>query len=102
MKPTLPHISVCICTYKRASSLDRLLHKLETLMTDDLFTYSLVVVDNDHMASAHGVTTAFKARSRIGLIYLVEPEQNIALARNKAATNASGHYIAFIDDDELP
>jgi glycosyltransferase involved in cell wall biosynthesis len=32
----------------------------------------------------------------------VEPEQNIALARNKAIENAKGDFIALIDDDELP
>ena len=34
--------------------------------------------------------------------YDVEPEQNIALARNRAIGNASGEYVALIDDDEFP
>jgi len=32
----------------------------------------------------------------------VEPEQSIALARNRAVENARGDFIAFIDDDEFP
>jgi glycosyltransferase involved in cell wall biosynthesis len=32
----------------------------------------------------------------------VEPEQNIALARNRAIENARGDFLAFIDDDEFP
>jgi succinoglycan biosynthesis protein ExoM len=34
--------------------------------------------------------------------YCVESQQSIALARNKAVQNATGDYIAFIDDDEFP
>jgi len=32
----------------------------------------------------------------------VEPQQNIARARNKAVANADGEFVAFIDDDEFP
>jgi GT2 family glycosyltransferase len=34
--------------------------------------------------------------------YCVEPQQNIALARNTAIRHADGDMIAFIDDDEFP
>src|SRR4029450_12464401 len=30
------------------------------------------------------------------------PEQNIALARNKALEHEKGEFVAFIDDDEFP
>jgi glycosyltransferase involved in cell wall biosynthesis len=32
----------------------------------------------------------------------VQPQQNISLTRNKAIENATGDFIAFIDDDEFP
>jgi glycosyltransferase involved in cell wall biosynthesis len=32
----------------------------------------------------------------------VESRQNIAMARNKAVSSATGDFIAFIDDDEFP
>jgi succinoglycan biosynthesis protein ExoM len=70
--------------------------------TDGLFTYSIVVADNDHLQSAKAVVTDFLATSAIPVAYCVEPRQNIALTRNKAVENASGDYIAFIDDDEFP
>jgi glycosyltransferase involved in cell wall biosynthesis len=34
--------------------------------------------------------------------YYVEPDQNIALARNRAILNASGNFVGLIDDDEFP
>lgn len=96
------HISVCICTYKRALLLKRLLDKLRDQDTDGAFTYSIVVADNDALQSAREVVSDFAATSSIPITYCVEPHQNIPSARNKAIENASGHFVAFIDDDEFP
>jgi succinoglycan biosynthesis protein ExoM len=97
------HISVCICTYKRPELLKRLLEELRGQDTCELFTYSIVVVDNDHLRSAEWVVSAaFAAEPTIRVKYCVEPQQNIALARNKAIENTDGEFIAFIDDDEFP
>ena len=96
------HISVCICTYKRTVLLRRLLEELGKQETGGLFTFSIVVVDNDHLESARRIVTEFLAISPIRITYCVEPRQNIALARNKAIENAGKDFIAFIDDDEFP
>lgn len=96
------HISICICTYKRPGLLKRLLDELRGQETDGLFTYSIVVVDNDQLRSAEHVVADFEATSAIPIKYCVEPQQNIALARNRAVANASGDFFAFIDDDEFP
>jgi len=96
------HISVCICTYKRPRFLKRLLEELGGQDTSGLFTYSIVVADNDHLQSAKAVVLNFAAASTIPITYCVEPRQNIALTRNKAIENANGDFVAFIDDDEFP
>jgi glycosyltransferase involved in cell wall biosynthesis len=96
------HISVCICTYKRELFLKRLLTDLRDQDTDGLFTYSIVVADNDALQSAKGVVSNFAATSKIPITYCVEPRQNIPSARNKAIENSSGDFIALIDDDEFP
>jgi succinoglycan biosynthesis protein ExoM len=97
-----PHISVCICTYKRLLLLKRLLDGLAAQETRGLFTFSVVVADNDQLQSAKAVVEDFAARSEISIKYCVEPRQNIALTRNKAIENADGQFVAFIDDDEFP
>lgn len=96
------HICVCICTYKRPALLSRLLMKLEEQWTDNLFHYSVVIVDNDSTGSARQTTELYAAKSKIAIQYYVEPEQNISLARNKAVESAKGDLLAFIDDDEFP
>ena len=96
------HICVCVCTYKRPHLLARLLHELDRQDTGGAITYSIVVADNDSSQSAQPVVSDFAGSSRIPIHYCVEPRQNIARARNKALQNATGDFIAFIDDDEFP
>jgi succinoglycan biosynthesis protein ExoM len=96
------HIGVCVCTYKRPELLKRLLRELAGQETDGLFTYSVVVVDNDQLRSAATVVSDFAATSTMPVTYFVEPVQNICMARNRAIENAAGDSIVFIDDDEFP
>ena len=96
------HICVCICTYRRADYLKYLLAKLSEQDTGGLFTYSIVVVDNDRQHSAEPVVAAFQGGSEIQVQYVVEPQQGISLARNAAIKHGRGELIAFIDDDEFP
>jgi succinoglycan biosynthesis protein ExoM len=94
-------ISVCICTYKRPKLLWNALVSIAQQST--CYSYDVVVVDNDKNQSAR--TTCERVceelfTSRADLTYIVEPEQNISLARNKAVKHAKSELIAMIDDDE--
>src|SRR5262245_51485095 len=99
---SVPHISVCICTFKRPALLKDLLRRLEPQRTDGLFTYDVDVADNDAARSAEPFVRDFASSSRVGVTYCVDQRANIALARNKALANAQGDLVAFIDDDEFP
>lgn len=98
----LPHITVCACTYKRPELLLKLLREVERQQTDNRFTFSIVISDNDSQQSARAVVETFAAKSSIKTVYCSEPRSNIALARNKALEHATGDFVAFIDDDEFP
>ena len=102
METIFDHISVCICTYKRPILLLNILKKLQDQVTNDLFSYSIVVVDNDFNETAKNTVETFKQMSSASIGYYNERKQNIAVARNKAVDNAKGNFIAFIDDDEFP
>jgi succinoglycan biosynthesis protein ExoM len=102
MNDEVEQVSVCICTYKRPRLLRHALHELSHQETKGRFTFSIVVADNDRMESARQVVSEFRSTSNIETTYCVEPEQNIALARNRALANAKGDFVAFLDDDEFP
>jgi succinoglycan biosynthesis protein ExoM len=98
----LARICVCVCTYKRPELLGQLLSKLESQQTGGILEFSIVIVDNDRSESGRAVAEAFALRSSLKVSYHLEPEQNIARARNRAVAHADGEFLAFIDDDELP
>lgn len=95
-------VCVCVCTYKRPLLLKRCLDELAKQETHGRFVYSIVVADNDAGRSAREVVEKFRDVSPIEVVYCVEPEQNIALVRNRALENANADFIAFLDDDEFP
>jgi succinoglycan biosynthesis protein ExoM len=99
-KPKLD-ISVCIATFRRPSSLARLLNGLQGIDGTKECAIEIVVVDNDAAQTAKQIVEEFQ-QSLPSLYYFVEPRQNIALARNRAVESAQGEWIAFIDDDEIP
>ena len=63
--------------------LKRLLKELIRQETGGLFTYSIVVADNDEARSAEATVEDFRVDSEVPITYCVEPRRNIALARNK-------------------
>ena len=96
------HICVCICTYKRLHLLNKLIANLQAQETDGLFSYSIVIVDNDHARSAQRTVSDWREKTRVPIDYVVEPEKSISAARNRAIRQAKGDYVACIDDDEFP
>jgi glycosyltransferase involved in cell wall biosynthesis len=97
----LPHISVCICTYKRPLLLKRTLESVCSQRTEGIFTISVVVADNDKTESGRAVVEEIASRVSLDVKYCIEPQQNIAMARNRAVGNATGDFVAFLDDDEF-
>ncbi|UTW48990.1 glycosyltransferase family 2 protein [Bacterioplanoides sp. SCSIO 12839] len=93
-------ISVCMCTYKR-------LHVVETLKSIDQqqlpegINLEVVVVDNDESAFARDLVLNQAKKMVVPVVYAQETAKNIAKARNKTIANASGEWLAFIDDDEV-
>lgn len=98
----LKHIAVCVCTYKRREFLTRLVEHVARQDTQGLFTFSMVVADNDPEKSGEATVAELQARVPFSIRYCWEPNRGIAWARNRVIANAEGDYLAFIDDDEFP
>ncbi len=98
-RPAHVRIDICIATFRRPALLERLLRDLSAQQLPEGVTTHIIVADNDVRESARSVVTAFQA-SGASVEYLTQPEQNIALTRNRALHHSQGDLIAFIDDDE--
>lgn len=102
----LPHVFICIPTFRRPDGLRKLLAHLEKL------TYAgrvdIVVVDNDGEARAGDAVVTEIARSyRFPLTGVVEQRRGHTYAYNRAFMTAcraepAPDYIAVLDDDEYP
>ena len=96
------HITICICTYKRTGMLGQLLGLLANQDTLGLFTYSILVIDNDSEMSGATAVGHFQKQGGVQVDYRMEAAKGIPMARNRAITESDGNLLAFIDDDELP
>lgn len=92
-------ISVCIATFRRPDELRRLFASLRDTCADPAFRCEVLVVDNDAAGSAR-VAVEAAAGSLPNARYCIEEQQGISQARNRAVSEATGTWIAFIDDDE--
>ena len=97
-----PHVTVCICTFRRPELLDALLTALSKQKTERRLTFSVRVVDNDPGQSARSVVAKWAASGCFPVEACSELRQNIARARNRAVADINCDYVAMIDDDEVP
>lgn len=98
-------IVVTVATYQRAAMLRQLLDGLSAMVIPEGVVASLVIVDNDAAGSARAVVDSARVTHPLPIHYAIEPERNIALARNRGvamALAAGAGFVAFIDDDEVP
>lgn len=101
MSPNPETIDVCVASFRRPELLESLLNSLDLQdIVKDGSRVRVIVVDNDKNRSAEAVVHRFSERSRLPIVYDVEPRQNISLARNRSLSHATADLVAFIDDDE--
>lgn len=92
-------IDIGVCTYRRPS-LDEALLSLAVLAVPDNVRLRIIVADNDVTRSAEGRVEALRSTIPHDIAYVHCPASNISIARNACLENASGDFLAFIDDDE--
>lgn len=98
----MTHISICICTYRRNKLLKELLIKISTLITNNFFTFSVVVIDNDENHGAKRTLIEMQKTLPVEIRFTHVIDRNLAVVRNTSIELSRGDYIAFIDDDEYP
>lgn len=95
----LMHIDIGICTYRRLE-LEQTLHSLGAVTVPEGAKIRIIVADNDATPSARERVDALRTAVRHEIVYVHCPSANISIARNACLDNATGDFLAFIDDDE--
>jgi O-antigen biosynthesis protein len=95
---TAPFISVVICTRDRP---DNLAACLRHLNRQEYPRFEVVVVDNAPKSNVvRPLVESWPGPATYR--YVAEPRAGLSWARNAGTAAASGHVIAFLDDDEEP
>jgi succinoglycan biosynthesis protein ExoM len=97
--PQAKQITVCICTFRRASLLAALLSVANQDLPKEIASH-LVVVDNDSEPTAEPLVSSFCANTGTEVEYVHAPGQNISIARNAGLGACRTRWLAFLDDDE--
>lgn len=96
---TQPVISVVVCTYNRAELACLAVNSLccQTLSPD---SYEIIVVDNGSTDGTEATIADLQA-VYVGhtVRYICEKRQGLSHARNRGYQEATGSYVAYLDDD---
>jgi glycosyltransferase involved in cell wall biosynthesis len=96
----LLRFSVVICTYNRAKYLSETLESV-VRQTFSPETFEIIIVDNNSADATEEVCRKFiNQYKNLSIYYFKEIRQGISYGRNRGVEEASGEFIAFIDDDE--
>src|SRR5580704_11547043 len=94
-------LSVVICTWNRAESLQKTLESIESCRVPDGTDWEVLIVDNNSTDATSVICQSFVQTNPERYRYFLERKQGKSFALNTAIENARGEVIAFTDDDVL-
>lgn len=96
--------TVAIPTYNGAARLPLVLDRLRSQLNTDPITWEILVIDNNSTDNTAQIVKHHQTNwpTAYPLKYCFEAQQGAAFARQLAVRTASGEWIAFLDDDNLP
>lgn len=92
-------VDIAVCTFRRPE-LAETLRSLASITVPEGTAIRIIVADNDAEPSAAGLVDALRSEVHFEIDYVHCPAGNISIARNACLDNATGDYLAFVDDDE--
>lgn len=99
MQNTSMVVTVAICTYNRARSLDRTLSQMTRLQVPNNCQWELLVINNNSIDDTEAVVAKYGDALPIRCMF--EANQGLSYARNRAIAEAKGEFIVWTDDDVL-
>ena len=99
MAETNPRLSILICTYNRCEILAECLDSL-TRQTASPNDFEVLVINNNSPDQTQQVAESFIGKVP-NLRVLIEPQQGLSYARNRAYEEARAEWVLYLDDDAL-
>jgi glycosyltransferase involved in cell wall biosynthesis len=94
--------TVAICTYNGAARIGMVIEALAT-QTQPFETWELLIIDNASTDGTGAAAAKFIKANLGGRGRVVREEQpGLSFARARAAQEAQGEFICFLDDDNIP
>jgi glycosyltransferase involved in cell wall biosynthesis len=90
-------VSVLICTWNRASLLQKTLESLFSMNVPTTLNWEVVVVDNN--CSDNTKEVIFEFLGKYNIKYVFEKQAGHSFARNTAVASSEGQIIVWTDDD---
>jgi succinoglycan biosynthesis protein ExoM len=103
MMDAIKRLAVCVCTRRRPVMLRNCLNSLIGQASHPGWAVTIVVVENDRTENVGPLIDEVRPMSPCEIVYLLEPRQGIAPARNRCLETALASdvdWIGFLDDDE--
>lgn len=101
--PEIPHVAICIATYKRPEGLRTLLASIDAQQFASFRPrITLVIADNAPQDSAAATLGDISGLTRWPVIYEMQPVRGIVAARNCTLDRVpdDADFVVFVDDDE--
>ena len=96
-------ITFAVCTYNRSELLPGLVRAMCAQSAANDFNYEVLIVNNNSTDDTQNVLENLADSCGGRLRVVIETEQGISPARNRAVREAlDSDYLIFIDDDEIP
>ncbi len=95
-------ITVAIPTYNGAERLPLVLEALRSQALPQNLAWEVCVIDNNSRDHTAELVQRYQEGFPVGLHYYLELEQGATFARHRAIQVATGQWVAFLDDDNIP
>jgi glycosyltransferase involved in cell wall biosynthesis len=90
-----PTLSIAICTKDRPALIERCLRSLQSVVANHSSAIEILIIDN----APSDDSTKTLVETFTNVRYVCEPLAGLDVARNCALREATGDYIAYLDDD---
>lgn len=93
-------VSIIVCTYNREKILPYCLQSLNQQKFPEN-NAEILVIDNASTDNTKKIVSSFLKTSKFKCRYILERKQGLSAAKNRGIKEATGDFIAFIDDDAV-